>query len=150
MVEINFPCPQCSTELRATPEHAGVSATCPKCNKQLEVPGPQEVKIPGVPPKISAVHEQNYKDHDVGVTLRSKNCTLAYVSFFLVCISIFTGGILIIPGLICGHMAVKQCERDTNLVGKSWAVAALRIGYILIGIGVLIVIGLAFLMVISS
>ena len=77
------------------------------------------------------------------MTLRTRNCTLAYISLGLVCFSFLTVFVLLLPGIVCGHIAVAQCNRDPNLTGKSFAVAALVVGYIVVGVVALIILGLA-------
>jgi uncharacterized protein DUF4190 len=68
---------------------------------------------------------------------------LAYVSLLLICLSFVTGMLLLLPGMVCGHIALYQCSRDRHMTGKSYAIAALTIGYIIIGTFVLIVIALS-------
>jgi hypothetical protein len=95
-----------------------------------------------MPPPIAAGHRQDYRDYDLGVTLRTRNCTLAYVSLALVCFSFITAMLLLLPGIVCGHIALAQCNREPYITGKSYAVAALVIGYIIIGVAAVIVLGI--------
>lgn len=92
----------------------------------------------GIPPIVPG-HRQNYRDNDVGFTLRTRNCTLAYVAFSLVCASFLTAFLLLLPGIVCGHIALDQCKRDPHLTGRSWAVAALIVGYIVVGVVLLLI-----------
>lgn len=147
MSDIQFDCPTCATPLVVDSDAAGRLITCPQCGKQLEVPGRMRVPVQvGPVPPITPSHRQEYKDYDVGLTLRTRNCTMAYVSLTLVCLSLITAGLLLMPGLICGHIALGQCNRDPNMTGRSFAVAALAVGYIIVGVGVLILLGLMGLM----
>jgi len=68
------------------------------------------------------------------------------VSLALVCLSFVTGMLLLLPGIVCAHIAVGQCNRDPYMTGRSCAVAALIIGYIIVGVMVLIVLGIVGLM----
>jgi hypothetical protein len=48
-------------------------------------------------------------------------CTIAYVSLALICLSPITEATLLLPGLICGHVALSQCQRDPDLQGRRYA-----------------------------
>ena len=93
------------------------------------------------PPAISTTPEPR-QAYDIGITLRTRTCTLAYVSLTLVCLSLITGGILLLPGLVCGHIALAQCHRDPNMTGKGFAVAALVVAYVIVVVLVLILLGI--------
>ena len=95
------------------------------------------------PPPIPVLPErrQDHRNYDLGFTLRTRNCTLAYVSLALVCLSLITGGILLLPGLVCGHIALAQCRNDPTMTGKPFAVAALAVAYVILGILALMVLG---------
>lgn len=149
MSDVQFDCLACSTPLVVDSDAAGRLITCPQCGKQIEVPG--RIRVPvqvGPVPPITSSHRQEYKDYDVGLTLRTRNCTMAYISLTLVCLSLITAGLLLIPGLICGHIALGQCNRDPHMTGRQFAVAALAVGYIIVGVGGLILLG--FLGILSS
>jgi F0F1-type ATP synthase membrane subunit c/vacuolar-type H+-ATPase subunit K len=94
------------------------------------------------PPMPTVSKRQDHRDYDFGITLRTRNCTLAYVSLALVCLSLITGGILLLPGIVCGHIALSQCNNNPSMTGKSFAVAALVVAYVIVGIVALIVFGL--------
>lgn len=99
--------------------------------------------VPAPPPiPIMPERQRDRRDYDFGVTLRTRNCTLAYVSLALVCLSLVTGGVLLLPGLVCGHMALAQCKRDPNMTGKAFAVAAVTVAYVIVGVAALIIVGL--------
>lgn len=144
MSDIQFDCPSCTTPLVVDVDASGRLITCPHCGKQIEVPG--RMRVPLQMPPITPSHRQEYKDYDVGITLRTRNCTMAYVSLTLVCLSLVTAGLLLIPGIICGHIALGQCSRDPHMTGRSFAVAALTVGYIIVGVGILILLGVMGLM----
>lgn len=142
MKDIEFNCPSCDTALVVAAEGAGKMIHCPNCAKSVEVPGRRRVDLVEMSPPIASGHRQDYRDYDIGLTLRTRNCTLAYVSLALVCLSILTAGLLLLPGIICGHIAISQCDHDRNLTGRIYAVAALIVGYIIVGVVAVIVIGL--------
>lgn len=141
MADIEFTCSACSTLLVVATEGTGRVVICPKCSAQLLVPGPRRIDIANMPLPIAPGHRQDYRDCDLGITLRTRNCTLAYISLALVCLSLITGGILLLPGIVCGHIALSQCKSDPNMTGKPFAVAALVVAYVLVGIMALIVLG---------
>ena len=149
MPDIEFNCPECSTPLVVACESAGRIVTCPRCSKRIEVPGRCRVEVADVGPPIAPGHRQDYRDYDLGITLRTRNCTLAYVSLALVCLSFITGLLLLLPGLVCGHIAIVQCNRDPNMTGKTCAVAALVIGYIVVSAVALFVLGIGVMMSIA-
>jgi len=140
MNDIEFNCPSCGAPLVVAAEGAGKMVNCPNCSKRIEAPGRRRVDVVEMPP-IAPGHTQDYKDHDIGLTLRTRNCTLAYVSLVLVCLSLITAGLLLLPGIVCGHIALSQCNRDPLLTGRAWAVAALVIGYVIIGVVAIVVFG---------
>ncbi len=141
MADIEFTCSACSTLLVVSSEGTGRVVTCPKCSAQIVVPGPRRIDFANMPPPIAPGHRQDYRDCDLGITLRTRNCTLAYISLALVCLSLVTGGVLLLPGIVCGHIAVSQCRNDPNLTGKSFAVAALVVAYVILGVAAVIVLG---------
>lgn len=63
--------------------------------------------------------------------------TFALIGFILSLSSIITL-ITAIPGLVLGHLALKQI-RDTGEDGHGMAVAAVTIGWVVVGLGVLTV-----------
>lgn len=147
MADIEFDCPTCATPLVIAVEGAGGVIACPNCSTRITVPGRRRVDISGMVqasgiPPMSPGHRQDCRDYDFGVTLRTRNCTLAYVALGLVCLSLITGGLLLLPGIVCGHIALGQCNRDPQLLGRGCAVAALVIGYIIVGITALMMLGL--------
>lgn len=150
MNDIRFDCPSCRTALIVADIGEGRAIACPKCTTSIQVPGAIRVQLADNPPPISPMHKQDYRDHDWGVTMRTRNCTIAYVSFALVCLSLLTGGLLMLPGIICGHIALEQCRRDPSLLGRSYAVAALSVGYSLIALVALLVLGFFALITASS
>ena len=143
MADIEFPCSSCSTPLVVAAEGIGRTVACPKCSARIVVPGPRRIEIGTMPPPIAPGHRQDYRDYDFGMTVRTRNCTLAYISLALVCFSFITAFVLLLPGIVCGHIALGQCNRDPSMTGKSFAIAALVVGYIVVGLAALMI--LAFL-----
>lgn len=81
-------------------------------------------------------------DHDVeaGFTFKTKNNILAIISLVLSCSFVILGpaGLLTcIPGIICGHIAIKQCKEDPSLRGRGFAIAGMITGYAFLGLCVL-------------
>ena len=71
----------------------------------------------------------------------SDTCVFAYISLGLVCVSLVTGFLLVIPGIVCGHIALSQCNHNPRMKERNYAVAALVAGYIVLGLMVLVVTG---------
>ena len=141
MADIEFTCSACSTPLVVAVEGTGKVVTCPNCSARVVVPGPRRIEVASLPPPIAPGRTQDCRDYDLGITLRTRNCTLAYVSLALVCLSFLTAMLLLLPGIVCAHIAVAQCNRDPGMIGKSYAVAALVIGYVIIGVALVILLG---------
>lgn len=140
--DIDFNCQVCSQSLCIDASARGTLITCPSCHKQIEVPGARRVHIEAQDSsRLNPLHNLNVVNHDIGITVRTRNCVLGYVGLTLVCVSIVTGGLLLLPGLVCAHIAVSQCNRDPAMAGRSSAVAALIIGYILVFIFLLAIVG---------
>jgi hypothetical protein len=165
----NVSCLHCNGLIVADPRIAGREVGCPHCNGRVimpAVPAPRAAKpaqliASGEPPPLPASaivgeesdwfsqvsaptpitpsHRQDYVDRDIGFTLRTRNCTLAYVSLGLVCASFVTAGLLLLPGIVCGHIAISQCSHDRHMLGKAYAVAALVVGYIIVGLAAIII-----------
>jgi hypothetical protein len=68
-------------------------------------------------------------------------CIFAYIALGLVCVSMVTGFLLVIPGIVCGHIALNQCNQNPRMKERNYAVAALVAGYIVLGLLVLVVTG---------
>ncbi len=82
-------------------------------------------------------YQSDYRNIDYGITINSRNNTLATIAFVLSLISIFTG-FTCLPAIICGHIAISQCNNDPSLTGRGMAVAALVIGYVIFIGGIII------------
>ncbi len=68
---------------------------------------------------------------------------LAIASLTLSCIGIGCGFITTIPGIICGHLAVKRINKNANINGLGLAKAGLIIGYIFLVLQILFIIFIA-------
>lgn len=128
MNNIQIYCPFCDTALVVDVQTSGFLTACPRCKNQFEVPRSPQTRI--------------------GNALQARSCSLAYVSLVLVCLSLVTAGLLLLPGLICAHIAMNQCNRDQQMTGRSFAVAALVSGYIMVAVALFIIFG--FLSVLST
>ncbi len=64
--------------------------------------------------------------------------SLAIASFVLSLLSIVLGPFGFIPGIVCGHIAKAQCLRTPSLEGLGFAQAGLIIGYIFLGLSILV------------
>jgi len=60
----------------------------------------------------------------------AKQSTLAVVAFVFSISGICLGPFGSLPGIICGHIALRHIRQDSELGGKGLAVAAMTIGYI--------------------
>ncbi len=65
---------------------------------------------------------------------RPRTSGLAIASLVLSCMSFVIGPAGFVPGIICGHLAMREIHNHPELDGNGLAVAGLIIGYISLGI----------------
>lgn len=75
---------------------------------------------------------QNTSNLNLSIGAAEQSHALALVALILSCLAFFTGPITVIPGIICGHIALNACNKNPCLSGKGMAQAALIIGYIVL------------------
>jgi hypothetical protein len=63
----------------------------------------------------------------------TKTSTLAMVALELSLSCVF-----FLPGIVCGHIAIRKIRRDPTLCGKGMAVAAVIVGYVILGLLVIL------------
>ena len=66
--------------------------------------------------------------------LAARTSGLAIASLALSCLAALIGPFGFLPGIICGHMARSECRRDPRVVGDGLALAGLIVGYVFLGI----------------
>ena len=64
---------------------------------------------------------------------------MAIASLVLSLLTVIIGPFGCIPGIICGHVARRQCHRDPRLGGQGLALAGLILGYAFLGLVLLMV-----------
>jgi hypothetical protein len=136
MSELRFNCPNCGQHLSGDSSYAGQRVSCPSCQTQVVVPPPvpgatlaQGVPpMPGVRPQMPSPAPQKTS----GLAIASLVCSIG--SFLIIPFGF-------IPGIICGHMAKGQMDRTPGLQGRGLAKAGLIVGYISLGLHVLVVCG---------
>lgn len=139
MSELKFNCPRCGQHLSGDESYAGMEIVCPACGNQVIVPGaaPTRLAAAGGPPPVPGAPSKAVPRPS------GKKCGLAIAS--LVC---SIGSFIIIPfgfipGIICGHMARKKIAATPGLLGAGMAKAGLIIGYISLGLNVLVAMAVA-------
>lgn len=149
MSAFKFACPSCAQQVSADSGDAGSTVVCPNCQSQLLVPQPPafasgELPVaqrlappPPPPPPLSppgaAISPPPRPARNSGLAVASLICSIG--SFFFIPLGF-------IPGIICGHMARKRMEQDPSLGGAGLAKAGLIVGYVSLGLHVLIGIAL--------
>lgn len=98
-------------------------------------PAPQPYGQPGYAPPAYAQQPGYPQPYAAGPATNS----LAIVALVL-SLSGFIVGLTAIGGIVCGHLALAQIKR-TGEAGRGMALAGVIIGYCLVGIGVLLVLG---------
>lgn len=137
MTEIVFECPECGTRL--ADEAGGREVVCPNCSARILTPQAAGSPRPGVPCSSRA----GGNNVDVGLTVKNRVNGLATASLVLSCLSFLLGPFTCIPGIVCGHIALNQCNRDPALPGRPMAVAGLIIGYIVLAVIVIVLMSVA-------
>jgi len=65
---------------------------------------------------------------------------LALASIILSCLSLVTLGVPAIAGVICGYLALAKCRQNAQCGGEGLARAGITIGYVSMGLMMLIVV----------
>jgi hypothetical protein len=153
MSPFRFSCPACGQHFAGDFGYCGLQMTCPACQAQFVVPSPGSsapvasanapraqrttvalpAKLPLRPPSQATAAPVAPKTS--GLAIASLICSIG--SF---CIIPFG----FIPGIICGHMAMKRLAQTPSLRGAGLAKAGLIIGYV--GLVLFIVAIVAFLL----
>ena len=68
----------------------------------------------------------------------SRTSGIAIASLVLSLLSLIIGPFGCIPGIVCGHVARRQCARDPRIGGPGLALAGLIIGYVFLALMVLV------------
>jgi len=147
MAQYKFSCPGCGQHFAGDFGYCGLQMTCPACQREFIVPSPGTsapvasatapraqrttvalpAKLPLRPPSQTAA------------PVAAKTSGLAVAS--LVC---SVGSFIIIPfgfipGIICGHMALKRIAKNPALRGTGLAKAGLIVGYVALALALLVV-----------
>lgn len=169
MSEFKFACPNCGQHLLGDVGYAGRQMTCPTCKVVFVVPQPTETSVlrtdsmrvahpsPAAHAAPPAVHAGVARPAAVRAAApgpepaptapaavpasvpgaRRKTNALAIVS--LVCGILYLCGIGSIVAVVCGHLARSQIARDPGQGGKGLALAGLILGYVGVGLVLLVV-----------
>jgi hypothetical protein len=105
-------------ELSQTPDGEGSAFQMSNVLEQL-----------GAPEAYSESKTVGAKATDRAEPRKGRTSGVAIASLILSCLSFLIGPFGCIPGIICGHIARRQCARDPQLGGKGLAFAGLIVGY---------------------
>jgi len=130
-------CPDCQGKVSTE------AASCPHCGRPVSSRTPEPTQQ--AEPDRSPVRLQHEAEFVIG-TRRFNG--LAVAALALCCAAFFTGPLTALPGVICGHVAIRQCRENPALAGRGMAIAALIIGYL--ALSVVIVIALVLIGIFSS
>lgn len=138
MSDFKFNCSSCGQRLSGDERYAGLQITCPSCGQSVVVPtttakavGARTVPpVPGAGPRQTPSPARKTS----GLAIASLVCSIG--SFIIIPLGF-------IPGIICGHMARKRIAARPSLQGSGLAKAGLIIGYIALGVNLLVVLALA-------
>lgn len=120
-----FNCPKCGQILLAERTSTGLSMQCPKCQHLFQAPEPAAA-VPVLP---------------AGAGKRPNDAPLAIWSLVLGISSLTCFGILTaIPAVICGHKAQSQIKASGGMLhGAGMALAGLILGYVTIGLSIIMI-----------
>ncbi len=135
MSDFKFSCPVCGQHLSADTSYIGRLITCPSCNQAITVPAAQSPPPPPPPPPQLRTTARTSAPPPVSsgpaTTAAPKTCGLALASLICSCAGLFISLLGTIPGIVCGHLAMKQINRTRGLEGRGFARAGLIAGYVL-------------------
>ena len=145
MSEEKISCPSCGQHIWCDTAWAGRSINCPACQKPFTIPHltgtdpapppmPALRRAPSAPPPPPPAQRPAVPAGAAGET--SGLAIAALVLSLLPCLAI--------GGIICGHLARGQIRRNPRLQGNGLAVAGLIIGYVSVGLTLLLA-GIGFL-----
>lgn len=125
MATVRFNCPQCGQVLEADLLMAGQSVQCPKCQHIFNSPT-AAMAVLSPPPPVKATTP--------GLAIWS--LVLGILSVVLCWI----GMLAAIPAVVCGHVAHSRIRNSGGtLNGAGMALAGLILGYVAIGLAVLLI-----------
>ncbi len=117
-----------------------VSAQPPSPPPTFHASGKIELNTGNLSNAVSnAVSDLNRAGDAVGARVEATS-KWALISVVCLVFTLFTG-LTIIPAIIFGHMALREIKREPALKGRGMAIATLVIGYSLVGVAVLGILG---------
>lgn len=139
MSPYRFSCPACGQHFAGDFGYCGLQMTCPACHAEFVVPSPGSsapvasanapraqrttvalpAKLPLRPPSQASAAPVAPKTS--GLAIASLVCSIG--NFCLIPFGF-------IPGIICGHLALKRIGQNPSLKGRGMAQAGLIIGYV--------------------
>jgi Domain of unknown function (DUF4190) len=148
-----FSCPSCGQHFAGDFGYSGVQLTCPACQNSFIVPNPgtsaplasasapraqrTTVALPArLPPKPPPTGVPPQSAKTSGLAIASLICSIG--NFLIIPLGF-------IPGIICGHLAMKQLAREPVLKGRGLAKAGLIIGYVGLVLFVVVVVAVLIL-----
>lgn len=130
MSEFKFSCPVCSQHLECDDSLSGSSIQCPACQNGITVPHSLTAAVPSSPEKMSNPPPDIRPAPPLGAPGRElKTSGLAKASIISSIVGVLVP-IGAIPGIICGHLAKRQLNRNRSLQGRGLATGGLILGYI--------------------
>ncbi len=138
MSDFKFECPNCGQHLSGDVRYAGQQIACPACSSQIIVPAAPPAAVAPIVRPVPTTRSQPAV-HPPPPPSAGKTCGLAVVSLICSIGSFIILPLGFIPGIICGHLAKKKIARTPGLLGNGLAKAGLIIGYIALGLNVLVV-----------
>ena len=138
MSQFKFSCPACGQHFAGDFGYCGIQLTCPACQNSFTVPNPGTsaplasasapraqrttvalpARLPLRPPPAQPIPQPAKTS---GLAMASLICSIG--SFVIIPFGF-------VPGIICGHLAMKQLTREPGLKGRGLAKAGLVVGYV--------------------
>lgn len=138
MNEINFLCPACGRRLTCDTASAGMQVACPQCKQTMIVPAPSaapaaglSLRIAGPPGATANYAPPSAPSPEAPPSAPPETCGLAIASLVCSCGGLPLSWLGTLPGIICGHLALKRLRSNPGLRGQRVAEAGLMVGYFL-------------------
>lgn len=127
MSELKFTCPDCGQHIAADARWSGLQVSCPTCRAPFIVPDES-----GAMACVGAYSGDSAGQPSTASCQPAAICTQPrrpVSKLAIACLVFCLSGILILPGLICGHLARSRIRRDPALRGNGIALTGLIVGY---------------------
>lgn len=156
MSAFKFSCPSCGQHLSIDSTCSGAQIACPACQEAIVIPGPEPAAPAGAgrlslsPPAAGprTPSSPGFSPPRPGAPPRTSGWAVASLVCSIGSFLFLPFGF--IPGIICGHVALKRIRATPGLGGHGIAKTGLVIGYISLSLFTLVIAGFIGMMVFAG